>query len=318
MAAQDPQSRRWSLTINNPKDCGLDHDTIIERLHLFHPRYFCLADEIGESGTYHTHIYLFSHSPIRFSTIKNRFPPAHIEKSMKGSVANRDYITKSGKWADTKKVETSVEGTFFEFGDIPTEAEEDSPSMYALMGCVEQGMTNAEIIRQKPSYAFRLKGIDEMRDTLQAERYIKENRAVQVLYFYGDSGTGKTRSIFASHKTEDICRITDYGGKNGTKFDAYHGQPVLVFEEFHSQIPIAAMLNYLDIYPLQLPARYHDRTACYTTVYITSNIPLEEQYVDIQRSELETWRAFLRRIGCVKEFRRGKPPREVTIHDKRR
>ena len=75
--------------------------------------------------------------------------------------------------------------------------------MYALMGCVEQGMTNAEIIRQKPSYAFRLKGIDEMRDTLQAERYIKENRAVQVLYFYGDSGTGKTRSIFASHKPED-------------------------------------------------------------------------------------------------------------------
>lgn len=52
MAAQDPQSRRWSLTINNPKDYGLDHDTIIERLHLFHPRYFCLADEIGESGTY--------------------------------------------------------------------------------------------------------------------------------------------------------------------------------------------------------------------------------------------------------------------------
>ena len=168
MAAQDPQSRRWSLTINNPKDCGLDHDTIIERLHLFHPRYFCLADEIGESGTYHTHIYLFSHSPIRFSTVKNRFPPAHIEKSMKGSVANRDYITKSGKWADTKKAGTSVEGTFFEFGDIPTEAEEDSPSMYALMGCVEQGMTNAEIIRQKPSYAFRIKGIDEMRDTLQA------------------------------------------------------------------------------------------------------------------------------------------------------
>ena len=172
MAAQDPQSRRWSLTINNPKDCGLDHDTIIERLHLFHPRYFCLADEIGESGTYHTHIYLFSHSPIRFSTVKNRFPPAHIEKSMKGSAANRDYITKSGKWADTKKAETSVEGTFLEFGDIPTEAEEDSPSMYALMGCVEQGMTNAEIIRQKPSYAFRIKGIDEMRDTLQAERYI--------------------------------------------------------------------------------------------------------------------------------------------------
>ena len=56
-----------------------------------------------------------------------------------------------------------------------------------------------------------------------------------------------------------------------------------MLEEFHSQIPISAMLNYLDIYPLTLPARYTDRTACYTKVYITSNISLEEQYRDIQR-----------------------------------
>lgn len=55
---------------------------------------------------------------------------------------------------------------------------------------------------------------------------------------------------------------------------------MLVFEEFHSEIPISAMLNYLDIYPLMLPARYHDRIACYTEVYITSNIPLEDQYRD--------------------------------------
>lgn len=63
-----------------------------------------------------------------------------------------------------------------------------------------------------------------------------------------------------------------------------------------------SMLNYLDIYPLQLPARYHDRVVCYTTIYITSNIPLEKQYVDIQRYQPETWRAFLRRIHNVIEF----------------
>lgn len=306
----DPQSRKWALVINNPKDCGLDHDAIIEKLHLFRPAYFCLADEIGESGTYHTHIYLFSHSPIRFSTVKNRFPPAHIEKALGTSMENRDYVTKSGKWANTKKAETSVEDTFFEFGEVPSPAEEDSPAMYALMSCVDQGMTNAEIVRNKPSFAFKLKNIDELRDTIQAERHMKENRPVQVYYLYGDSGTGKTYSILAKHGAENVCRITDYGGRNGVRFDAYHGQSVLVFEEFHSQVPITAMLNYLDIYPLQLPARYHDRTACYTTVYITSNISLEEQYPDIQRSELETWRAFRRRIHTVIEFRRGQPPKE--------
>ena len=121
-------------------------------------------------------------------------------------------------------------------------------------------------------------------------------------YLYGASGTGKTRGIFEKHDRKSICRITDYGGKNGVRFDAYHCQDVLVLEEFHSQIPISAMLNYLDIYPLTLPARYTDRIACYTKVYITSNIPLEEQYRDIQRYQMETWRAFLRRVQNVIEY----------------
>lgn len=134
-------------------------------------------------------------------------------------------------------------------------------------------------------------------------------------YLYGDSGTGKTRSIYESHPAADICRITDYGTKGNIRFDAYHGQPVLVFEEFHSQIPIAAMLNYLDIYPLMLPARYNDRVACYTTVYITSNVPLDQQYPEIRKCKMETWRAFLRRIDTVLEFRRGGMIQEV-IHEK--
>ena len=62
-------------------------------------------------------------------------------------------------------------------------------------GVLQLSLIHILCIRDR-SYAFRLKGIDEMRDTLQAERYMKENRAVQVFYLYGDSGTGKTRSIF--------------------------------------------------------------------------------------------------------------------------
>ena len=61
------------------------------------------------------------------------------------------------------------------------------------------------------------------------------------------------------------------------------------------------MLNYLDVYPLHLPAQYSDRMACYTTVYITSNLPLEEQYRSAQEYKPETWRAFLRRIHNVVE-----------------
>lgn len=296
------QARKWALVINNPLEAGLDHAAIREILRRFAPSYFCMADEIATTGTYHTHIFLLAPSPIRFSTIKNRFPTAHIEKAYGSAMANRAYILKEGHWADTDKAETSVSGTFEEWGDLPAEKEEEAPEMFKLIQDLRAGKTVMEIIEDNPKLAFRIREIETLRQAILEEKYGAENRALEVTYLYGASGTGKTWGIFETHDRKSICRITDYGGKNGVRFDAYHCQDVLVLEEFHSQIPISAMLNYLDIYPLTLPARYTDRTACYTKVYITSNIPLEEQYRDIQRYQMETWRAFLRRVQNVIEY----------------
>ena len=313
MAVGNPQSKKWLLVINNPQDCGLDHERLKEILSLFHPLYYCMADETATTGTYHTHVYLFTHSPVRFSTIKNRIPTAHIEKAYGSSKENRNYITKSGKWANTDKSETSVSGTFFEFGDLPTETEEKSPVMHQLLQSVKDGMTNTEIIEQTPSMAFHIREIDILRQTLLAERYTVENRDLAVTYLYGSTGAGKTRGIFEKHDPRSICRVTNYQGGRTAIFDAYHGQDVLVFEEFHSQIPIEDMLNYLDIYPLSLPARYSDRVACYTKVYITSNQPLEKQYRTEQWDRPETWRAFLRRIHHVIEYL----PDDTTVQRKK-
>lgn len=298
------QARKWTLVINNPLEAGLDHAAIREILHRFAPSYFCMADEIATTGTYHTHIFLLAPSPIRFSTIKNRFPTAHIEKAYGSAKANRAYILKEGHWADTDKAETSVSGTFEEWGDLPAEKEEAAPEMFKLIQDLRAGKSVMEIIEDNPKLAFRIREIETLRQAILEEKYSAENRALEVTYLYGASGTGKTRGIFEKHDRKSICRITDYGGRNGVRFDAYHCQDVLVLEEFHSQIPISVMLNYLDIYPLTLPARYTDRIACYTKVYITSNIPLEEQYRDIQRYQMETWRAFLRRVQNVIEYLR--------------
>ena len=296
------QSRKWSLVINNPLEAGLDHAAIREILHRFSPAYFCMADEIATTGTYHTHIFLYSPSPMRFGTLKNRFPTAHLEKAYGSARDNRDYITKSGKWADTDKSETSVPGTFEEWGDLPSEKEEASPDKYRLLQSLREGMTSLEAVEDNPDRFYHYREIETVRQSILEDTYSTIMRQVEVTYLFGASGTGKTRGIFERHNPKSICRITDYGGKNGVRFDSYHGQEVLVFEEFHSQIPISAMLNYLDIYPIMLPARYNDRVACYTTVYLTSNIPLEAQYQEIQRYQLETWYAFLRRIHNVIEY----------------
>ena len=59
------------------------------------------------------------------------------------------------------------------------------------------------------------------------------------------------------------------------------------------------MLNYLDGYPLELPCRYANKIACYTKVYIITNIPLINQYISIQNEHFERWQAFKRRIKSI-------------------
>lgn len=310
------QSRKWNFVINNPLESGLNHEAIIETLLLFFPDYFCGSDEIATTGTFHTHIFLYSHSPIRFSTIKKRFPTAHIEKAYGSASQNRDYIMKKGVWANDKKAETSVDGSFFEYGELPQEENEKGSKMTRLIENLKDGKRTAQIVEDLPSLGFRVREIDTLRQTLLSERYSVENRDLSVIYIYGVTGAGKTRGIYERHNARDICRITDYG-KNGIRFDGYNGQSVLVFEEFNSQIPVEEMLNYLDIYPINLPARYSDRVGCYTMVYFTSNIPLCEQYKDVQIYRSETWRAFLRRIHKVIEYRQDGTKVEQVLNERK-
>ena len=195
-----------------------------------------------------------------------------------------------------------MEGTFYEYGTIPPERSEAAPEQGELIKDLQNGMSIMEILNNNPKFVFRIREMEVLRQTILSEKYSKITRDLTVTYLFGSTGTGKTWGIFNKYDPRDICRITNYGTKNGIKFDSYYFQGTLVFEEFHSQIPIADMLNYLDKYPLTLPARYSDRQACYTQVFLTSNAALDEQYPDIQRNQLETWCAFNRRINNVVEF----------------
>lgn len=299
------KSRKYLLTINNPKNCGLTLDKVDKLVQgKIKPEYYCRSEEIGgESGTPHYHIYLYHHNTLRFNVVKKCFPSAHMDESKGTSKQNRDYVAKEGKWADTEKATTKVEGTFAEFGELPIEAGDrpkKPPMMAEVIDMIEAGATDAEIIKAIPNAASQVKNFPAIRAAINASKQQKF-REIEVVYLYGATGTGKTRSIFASHEQRDICRITHYS-QSGAIFDAYDSQDVLVFEEFASQIPLSEMLNYLDVYPIKLPARYADKTALYTKVYITSNLSLDEQYPDEPTKRRE---ALYRRITRIVEFKAG-------------
>lgn len=161
---------------------------------------------------------------------------------------------------------------------------------------IAEGLTNAEILSINQDYILQIDKLEKIRMILLTEKYKDTVRLdLEVIYISGVTGTGKTRGVLESNGYSSVYRVTDYKHP----FDNYNGQPVIAFDEFRSSLPIKEMLMFLDIYPIELPSRYTNKLACYNKVYIISNWSLENQYMEIQKNDIETWEAFLRRIHKV-------------------
>lgn len=300
--SKDRQSRKYQLTINNPADTGFTHDKIKEllatRFKSF--EYGAMCDEIGEQGTPHTHVFVCFRSPVRFSMVKKHFPTSHIEPAAGSIEQNLEYLQKTGKWAETDKAKTSIPGTFEEWGDRPPEnlgKDKDLENLYHLI--VDEELSNAEIIRLNNDYIMQIDKLDKIRTTHLQGKYKGQRRLdLKTEYVFGITGAGKSRDILDKYGDENVYRVTDYIHP----FDHYSCESVLVFEEFRSSLTISDMLNYLDIYPITLKARYANKYACFNRVFIVTNWELEKQYAERQITDKESWQALLRRIHKVKHY----------------
>lgn len=290
-------SRKWLLTINNPDNYGFTHDKIIEVLEKQFKGlvYYCFSDEIGEQGTFHTHIFIACASGVRFSTLKKRFPVAHIDYPMGTSQECVDYVFKQGKWEKTEKESTNIKDSHVEWGELPIERQGKRHDLDDLYDMVYSGMSTNDIISIDTQFILQIDKIERARSLYLHNKYKSTRRNLTVTYIYGPTGTGKTRSVMDLYGYENVYRVTDYLHP----FDTYDCEDVIIFEEFRSSLTLGNMLNYLDIYPIKLPARYAPKQACYTKVFIISNQSLEEQYSEIQRQHRNDYEAFLRRINYV-------------------
>lgn len=307
------QSRKWQLTINNPSEKGITHDVLRESLAKFSGMiYWCMCDETGSEGTYHTHVYFVLRTPTVHTVVENRFPNIHRENVKGTSQQNRDYVLKDGEkygkqpdgsynytdGSGKTHIGTNHSDTFEEWGEMPIERQGKSKDVEKIYSLIKDGATNLEIIDAVPSGMMNIDKIERTRSMLRDTHFANSWRDLQVTYIFGITGAGKTRSVMDKYGYQNCYRVTDYRHP----FDTYDGQDVLIFEEYRSQFKIADILNYLDGYPLLLPCRYFNRQACYTKVFIISNLPLEKQYINVIQ---ESRSAFFRRIHQVREYQSG-------------
>ena len=298
---KDPQSRKWCGTVNNPLEKNLDRETILKKLQqLKSAVYGCLADELGlEEQTPHTHFFVACSSPVRFSTMQNLFNKnAHLETAHGSAQQNYEYVTKTGKWQDDEKRGSIVEDSFMEFGEMPIERQGGLNIESAIIERILDGASNASIIREFPEYLRGMRDVDYIRQTLRADESRECWRDLETVYIWGKTETGKTRFVMDGHGYSNVYAVNNYKHP----FDGYTGESVMLFDEFNSGIRIQDMNNYLDGYPIALPARYSNKQACYDKVFIISNLDLREQYRLEQQTQPEVWAAFIRRIHKVIKF----------------
>lgn len=295
MVRPDRQHRKFLITQNNPRQYGLNASKMREMLLAMEGiRYACGCEEVSTTGTPHIHMFFEAPGKKRFSVVKKRFPHAHIETAYGSCLENRDYIAKAGKWEDGHKADTKVEGSFWEHGMLPSERAEKEPDMAAIMDMIEDGATTSEIVKKFPKYALQTKKLDDLQKTLRVTTSNEITRDMNVIYILGPDTVDKVGIIYHRHEAKDICRIAYYPDdrKRLPSFDAYNGQPILIFDNFYGQIPLGTMLYLLDRYPVMLPVRYADKAARYTTVYIISTISPEMLYCNSSASIIRDIKAF--------------------------
>lgn len=313
MAGNNPtKSRKWQITINNPIEHGYTHDRIKEILSSIRGKtlYWCMCDEEGdECETLHTHIFLYRKNAWTWQQIDAMFPKCHRDNCYGTPAENRAYILKDGEkfnkdenghynYIDTNnKVHEGINysSTFEEYGECPEEHQGVSTASDIIVGMIKEGASNADIVDEVPSAFKDLEKIERVRSMYRDTEYAHKWRELTVTYIFGKTGSGKTRGVMEQYGYENCYRVTDYKHP----FDTYDGQDVLIFEEFRGGLKHGDMLNYLDGYPLLLPCRYFNRQACYTKVFILTNIPPDEQYPNIDR---ESRAALWRRITTVKQY----------------
>ena len=297
---KDTQSRKWQITVNFKNRKQIDHSELKQKLSAIRSiQYYCMADEIGlTEKTPHMHIFIACSSPVRFSTIKRHFVEAHIEQARGTCEENKRYVAKTGKWENDPKSDTAIKGTFEEWGEMPVERPGNRSDLELLYQLVKDGKSNFEILEENSDYLLRLTDIERVRQTVKAEEFRTTFRAMEVIYLWGKTGAGKTRYVMEQQGYAAVYRVTEYKHP----FDGYAGQEIIVLDEYHSQLKISELLNLLDGYPLELRCRYTNKTACFTKVYIISNLDLHAQYPTVQYEQPETWQALLRRIHQIIEY----------------
>lgn len=267
--SQKPRAKNWAITVNNP-----DGDFCLK----FDPKtdqYLLCGEEVGDVGTAHIQGYVQLKKQTLLTTLKKRWPRAHLEIAKGSPKQNYDYCTKEGK--------------SHEHGEM-LKGQGARSDLNEVKRIIDQG-GNIGDVRESSYSSF----IRYQRAIIADVEYRRPDRAVttEMVIYWGVTGSGK------SHRA--ITEFPEaYWKTRGEWWDGYDGHETVIIDEFYGWISIDFMLRVADKYPLQVPIKGGFRKFVAKRVIITSNRHWNFWWPNVTNQAV--WDAFERRITRCEEF----------------
>lgn len=232
------RSRCWCLTINN---YDLEHVSSLKELKT---AYLIIGDETGDSGTPHLQIYFRLLNPCQFSSIKRKFPTAHIEIAKGTDLENKSYCTKQSTMYESG--EPSAQGKRTDIDDI------------------KRMLTDGANLRDIVPLCRSVQSIRHAEIHL---KYFEQKRSwkPEVFWYYGPTGTGKSWSCHSQCTDPYVCLHT------GQWWEGYDGHEDVIIDDMRADFcKFHVLLKLLDRYPVTVECKGGSRQFLARRIFITS------------------------------------------------
>lgn len=275
---ESKQARRWCFTWNNPPETREAIEAFITKSKC---SYYVIGHEVAPTtGTKHLQGYMEFSAGKRLSTLKEVQKEIHWLICKGSQEDNYAYCTKGGNF-----IEGGIKGQQGARTDL-----ED------IRTTLRNGGSMLEVAEQNfGSFVRYHKGFEKYQYLLE-QQAAQSWRTVNVSYWWGPTGTGKSRAAW----TEDPNLYTLACGPTGMWWTGYTNQKTVCFDDFRGNgVQLHVLLRWLDGYPVQVPVHGGMVWLKCVRIIITSNIPLESLYPGVDEASRE---ALKRRITDIRHF----------------
>lgn len=257
-------------------------------------------EQAPTTGQQHWQLYVAFKAPVRPSVFRSDpvWNNPHVEYRRGSDSQAYDYVTKE---------ESRLYGPF-EYGQRPVGQGKRTDLDEIAEMVLDKSVPMQEILTFKPkaSLLFADKML-KLRCSILPERDMEV--APQVFVYWGESGTGKTKSVYDYAKSNEMRVFKKSPGK---WWDGYMQQEIVLIDDFNTKFfghtqkeDVAFMLQLLDRYPLTVEFKGGSVPFNSPVIFITSNYDPTDWFPEVFEACPEQRQAFRRRFTQVKKFTRA-------------